>query len=238
MTALRSARIPGLDIRRSAASTVLALGLAVGCASPPMESIPASSPQVLIPVEPIRPEALVSVPETVESPLAEETSREEEALRLARLVLEHKGSKKLDAEQREAVARALTAAESDYGLSVILSLALIELESRFDPNARGPAGSIGLMQLQPATARAVAQRYGVKWRGEQTLRDPETNARLGLAYLAELHARFGRSDYAIAAYNIGPGNLRRLLARRPLGRGPYLTKIYANVDALREEYGD
>jgi len=238
MTALRPARIPGFDIRRSAASAVLALGFAVGCASPPIESIPASTPEASIPVDETRSEVVVSVSEAIETPLAEGPSREEEALRLARLVLEHKGSKKLDAEQREAVARALTAAESDYGLSVIFSLAIMQLESRFDPNAKGPAGSIGLMQLQPATARAVAQRYGFKWRGERTLRDPETNARLGLAYLAELHARFGRADYAIAAYNIGPGNLRRLLARRPLGRGPYLTKIYANVDALREQYVD
>jgi soluble lytic murein transglycosylase-like protein len=216
---------------------VVPLGLAIGCASPPAGSIPTSTPEALIPAEVIRSEPLASVPTALEPPVVEEASGEEETLRLARLVLEQKGSEKLDADQREAVARALAAAESDYGLSVIFSLAIMELESRFDPNARGPAGSIGLMQLQPATARAVAQRYGFKWKGERTLRDPETNARLGLAYLAELHARFGRTDYAIAAYNIGPGNLRRLLARRPLGRGPYLTKVYAHVDALREQYG-
>jgi soluble lytic murein transglycosylase len=215
------------------------MGLVVGCASPPSESIPASAPKALIPAEASPSDTSVSVPDAIEAPAGEETSREEEeTLRLARLVLQRKGSKKLDADQREAVARALAAAESDYGLSVIFSLAIMELESRFDPNAEGPSGSIGLMQLQPATARAVAQRYGFKWRGDRTLRDPETNARLGLAYLAELHARFGTTDYAIAAYNIGPGNLRRLLARRPLGRGPYLTKVYANVDSLREEYGE
>jgi len=238
MISLRSARIPAFAIRSSALSIVLVLGLAIGCASPRIGSIPASASKALIPAEASPSDTLVSVPDAIEARTVEETSRQEETLRLARLVLERKGSKKLDADQREAVARALAAAESDYGLSVVFSLAIMELESRFDPNAEGPSGSIGLMQLQPATARAVAQRYGFKWRGERTLRDPETNARLGLAYLAELHARFGTTDYAIAAYNIGPGNLRRLLARRPLGRGPYLTKVYAHVDALREEYGE
>jgi soluble lytic murein transglycosylase-like protein len=238
MISLRSAPVPGLDIRNSVASIVIAIGIATGCASPSVELARASTSSTLIPAEASPSDVLVGIPAAIEDPAVDEDSRESETLRLARRVLEQKGSKKLDADQREAVARAITAAESQFGLSVIFSLAIMELESRFDPNAKGPAGSIGLMQLQPATARALAQRYGFEWRGERTLRDPETNARLGLAYLGELHVRFGRTDHAIAAYNIGPGNLRRLLARRPLGRGPYLTKVYANVDALREQYGE
>lgn len=172
-------------------------------------------------------------PGDAESGSEQETNR---SLDFARVVLEREGGDKLDAEQREGVARALVSAESEHGISVILALAMMQLESRFDPHAKGPAGSIGLMQLQPATARAVARRHGFRWESSSTLLDPETNARLGLAYLAELRSRFGSTDHAVAAYNIGPGNLRRLLARRPLDRGPYLTKVYAHIDALREEY--
>jgi soluble lytic murein transglycosylase-like protein len=152
-------------------------------------------------------------------------------------VLEERGRRKLDAEEREGVARALAHAEAEHGVPVVVALAMIELESGFDPDARGPAGAIGLMQLQPATARAVARRVGLDWQSDRMLRDPETNARLGLAYLVELRTRFGTTDHALAAYNMGPGNLRRLLERRPLRRGPYLKRVYARVDALREAYG-
>jgi soluble lytic murein transglycosylase-like protein len=152
-------------------------------------------------------------------------------------VLEHKAGRKLSAAQRKSVARALVLGEEEHGLSVVLSLAIIELESGFDPNARGPAGSIGLMQLQPATAREIAQRNGLAWQSQNTLLDPEQNARLGLAYLAQLRKRFGTTERAVAAYNMGPGNLQRLLARRSLSRGPYLTKVYAHVDALHAEFG-
>jgi soluble lytic murein transglycosylase-like protein len=198
------------------------------------------------PVEP-RPGALGSADQTAAVPVGDldeggnESARdaaEAESLQFARAILERKGGRKLDAGQREGVARALVSAESEHGISVVLALAMIELESGFDPHAKGPAGSIGLMQLQPATARAVARRHGFDWKNSHTLLDPETNARLGLAYLAELRSRFGTTDHAIAAYNIGPGNLRRLLARHPLRRGPYLTKVYAHVDALREQYPD
>jgi soluble lytic murein transglycosylase-like protein len=158
------------------------------------------------------------------------------SLGFARVVLEHKARRKLDPEQRERVARILASAEREYGISVIHALAIIELESGFDPAARGPAGSIGLMQLQPATAREVAKRYGFHWTSDRTLLDPEQNARLGLAYLAELRRKFDTTEKAVAAYNIGPANLRRLLARRALRPGPYLTKFYAHVDALREDY--
>lgn len=160
------------------------------------------------------------------------------SLSLALSVLEGEGARNLDAEQRERVARALVFAEAEHGFPVLLSLAIIRQESRFDPAAKGPAGSIGLMQLQPATAHEVARRAGLNWNHSRTLLDPEQNVRLGLAYLEQLRLKFGSTEYAVAAYNIGPGKLRRLLARRPLRRGPYLTKVYAHVDALRKEYGE
>ena len=196
------------------------------CATPPPIDLTSSRPRVQPPLQ-----------ETGTPEDREQARRESESLRVARAVLEQKGSRKLDAAQREAIAHALVRAEREHGLSVIVSLAMIDLESRFDPHARGPAGSIGLMQLQPATARAVAQRHGLPWRSERTLLDPLANAQLGLAYLAELNKRFGNTDHAIGAYNIGPANMHRLLAKRPLRHGPYLTKVYSRIDALRQTYG-
>jgi len=189
-------------------------------------------------IEAPRIDAPAVAPVTEEIPRFAPTPTEQERFRFALRVLERKGARKLNAAQREGVARALVAAEVEHGLPLTLSLAIIELESRFNPRAKGPAGSIGLMQLQPATARETAERYGFRWTNNRMLLDPEQNARLGLAYLAELRRKFGTTEHAVAAYNIGPANLRRLLARRPLRRGPYLTKVFAHVDALHEEYGE
>ena len=135
------------------------------------------------------------------------------------------------------MARAVVGAESKHGLPAVLALAIMRQESRFNPSATGPAGSIGLMQLQPATAREMARRYQLVWKSNQTLLDPAQNTALGLAYLAELQRKFGTAEHAVAAYNIGPARLRRLLARGPLRRGPYLTKVYRHVETLRTEYG-
>lgn len=162
---------------------------------------------------------------------------ESASLAFARAVLEHKAATSLDAGQREAVARALVAGEVAHGFPVNLSLAIIELESGFDPSAEGPAGSIGLMQLQPATARELALRHGFDWSRHHTLLDPGKNTRLGIAYLADMQSKFGSIEHAIAAYHIGPGNLRRLLARGPLRRGPYLNRVYARAEALRDAFG-
>jgi soluble lytic murein transglycosylase len=93
------------------------------------------------------------------------------------------------------------------------------------------------MQLQPVTAREVARSHGLAWQSDLTLFDPVQNVRIGLAYLAELRNRFGSTDHAMAAYNIGPGALAKLLKKRPLRHGPYLKKVHAHAETLRSEFG-
>jgi len=110
-------------------------------------------------------------------------------------------------------AAALLRASNESGVSFDLLAAVARVESRFDAGAVAPDGSVGLMQLQPRTGRAVARRLGVPWRPF----DPETNARLGAAYLGELLRRYGCPRLALAAYNAGPGRVDRLLrAGRPV----------------------
>ena len=158
------------------------------------------------------------------------------SLSYVRSVLATRGMK-LDGVQREGVARALVRAEADHGISVLMTLALITQESRFDPRARGPSGSLGLMQLQPTTARDVARRHGLAWQSDRTLLDAVQNVRIGVAYLAELRERFGSTDHAMAAYNIGPGNLVKLLKKRPLRHGPYLKKVHGHASSMEAEFG-
>ncbi len=87
-------------------------------------------------------------------------------------------------------------------------LAMARQESAMDPSARSPKGAIGLLQLMPATARAVARKHNFRYRNSTTLLDPNTNANFGAAYLQELADRFnGNMIYATAAYNAGPGRV-------------------------------
>jgi soluble lytic murein transglycosylase-like protein len=77
--------------------------------------------------------------------------------------------------------------------------AIILVESAFDPAARSSAGALGLMQLMPATARAL---------GVNPLL-PDENIEGGVRYLSELFRMFGGIELALVAYNGGPGYARR-----------------------------
>lgn len=97
-----------------------------------------------------------------------------------------------------------------------LMQALIREESAFNPNARSPTGALGLAQLMPATAFAVARQLNVPLATSAALLEPQENIRLGSAYLGSLQRRFaGNPAYAVASYNAGPGAVDRWLSRFP-----------------------
>lgn len=90
-------------------------------------------------------------------------------------------------------------------------LAVIETESEFNPRIVGSHGEIGLMQIMPDTAEWIAGKNGLPWKGKKSLRDPAVNIRIGVTYLAFLREKFEGTAYQyVAAYNMGPGNVRKL----------------------------
>ncbi|MDY7233126.1 transglycosylase SLT domain-containing protein [Hyalangium rubrum] len=87
---------------------------------------------------------------------------------------------------------------------------LIREESRFNPRARSSTGALGLTQLMPATARAVAATLKMPTVNEQVLLQPAENIRVGATYLGQLLDRFeGNPAFAVAAYNAGPHAVER-----------------------------
>ncbi len=95
-----------------------------------------------------------------------------------------------------------------------LVLALLRQESSFSPTALSPKGARGLGQLMPDTARAAARRLGLPYSEGRLRRDPGYQLRLARAYFRDLRAAFGGERLlALAAYNAGPGRVRRWLAR-------------------------
>lgn len=86
---------------------------------------------------------------------------------------------------------------------------MIEQESKFDANARSSAGAVGLMQLQPATAKGIAKYTGGSKFVLSDLDDPEINVRYGAWYLHHLLQKYGDERLALAAYNAGQDNVDR-----------------------------
>ena len=94
--------------------------------------------------------------------------------------------------------------------------ALIRAESVWMADARSHANARGLMQLVPATGKALARKLGLRWRGAATLYEPRANITLGTAYLRAMLDRFGGEPaVATAAYNAGPTPATRWQQQRP-----------------------
>lgn len=93
---------------------------------------------------------------------------------------------------------------------------LMREESALDPNALSWAGAMGLVQLMPATARAVAAELKLRTPRPKDLLDPSLNLRLGAHYLGGLIKRFdGELVFAVGSYNAGPGAVNRWRRDRP-----------------------
>lgn len=103
-----------------------------------------------------------------------------------------------------------------HNIDIAWVFAVMRQESAFMKNARSHAGAMGLMQLMPATARAVARDIlKRKPPRRQELFRPETNIALGSAYLGQMKNELGNSAIlATAAYNAGPHRVTRWLPER------------------------
>ena len=101
-----------------------------------------------------------------------------------------------------------------HGLDPYFVMAVISGESSFNPQAIGPVGEIGMMQIRPTTGEWMAKKVKMKWNGEKTLRDPIANIKLGTAYIAWLREKFdNHGQLYLAAYNMGARSVNKALAK-------------------------
>lgn len=90
-------------------------------------------------------------------------------------------------------------AATRHGIPVDLFLRLVQQESGWNPKALSHKGAMGLAQLMPQTAQAL--------RVDPT--DPAQNLEGGARYLKMQYRAFGTWELALAAYNAGPGAVKK-----------------------------
>jgi len=95
-------------------------------------------------------------------------------------------------------------------------LGLMRSESAMAEDAVSPADARGLMQVMPATAQQLAQRYQYPYSGKDQLMQARDNIQFGTTFLRELMNRYDNNTaLASAAYNAGPGAVNRWLKDLP-----------------------
>ena len=130
-------------------------------------------------------------------------------LLLAAIVANYWRQRHLESSQDQPI----LAAARRYGVHPALIKAVVWRESRFDPDARGSKGEIGLMQIMEPTGREWAETEHVTLLFHQQLSDPELNTRCGTWLLRKLLRRYEQTDnatvYALADYNAGRTHVLR-----------------------------
>ncbi len=82
------------------------------------------------------------------------------------------------------------------------------VESGLNPRARSRAGAVGLWQFVPGTGKYY--KLNIDWYIDERS-DPEKSTKAACEYLRYLHTMFNNWELALAAYNCGPGNVRKAI---------------------------
>lgn len=112
-------------------------------------------------------------------------------------------------------------ASRTYGVSKSLLIAVAKAESNFNPNDVSHAGASGIMQLMPGTAKSL---------GVKNVFDPYENIMGGAKLLRDNIRSFGSVPLALAAYNAGPGAVKKYNGVPPYKETQnYVKKIMADL---------
>ena len=142
-----------------------------------------------------------------------------------------------DSSMHVRVARAVLDESRAARLDPLLVLAVIHVESSFDPDAFSQAGAVGLMQLLEPTLEKELKRAGLAAADPS---DPVANVQAGVRYLRRLVRIFGALDVALMAYNAGPN---RILGHLRNGEIPerfheYPKRVNEELSRLRSVFAD
>lgn len=109
-------------------------------------------------------------------------------------------------------------------------LAMIEVESGYQYDARSADGGIGYMQI-----RYEAHKDRMGGAAEETLKNPYTNIRIGMDYLKELSDRFISKDEVLTAYNYGVTGAYKNFWNDSVYNSPYSDKVLGKRERIMED---
>ncbi|MBQ7764024.1 lytic transglycosylase domain-containing protein [bacterium] len=104
----------------------------------------------------------------------------------------------------------------EMGVDPALALSIAKKESGFKHELKSPYGAVGVFQVLPSTAKKIGFN-------PYYLND---NIKAGLTYYKMMYKMFGSTELALAAYNAGPGNVKKYGGTIPPFRE---TKRFVNV---------
>ena len=87
----------------------------------------------------------------------------------------------------------------EMGVDPALALSIAKKESGFKHELKSPYGAVGVFQVLPSTAKKIG--YNPYYLNE--------NIKAGLTYYKMMYKMFGSTELALAAYNAGPGNVKK-----------------------------
>jgi hypothetical protein len=131
----------------------------------------------------------------------------------------------IDPELARTVAKSVHRYAELYGKDANLILAMIAVESRFDPNAVSPKGAVGLMQVMPQWKKVL----GIT--GD--LSDPEVSIKYGLQILGFYDEMYRDLEMALTAYNRGPGPVDMALMHGQDPKNKYAPRVLEMYEKLK-----
>jgi soluble lytic murein transglycosylase-like protein len=121
----------------------------------------------------------------------------------------------------ERVVAAAWRAADEVGLDPLTVLAVISVESRFNPIAESGVGAKGLMQIIPRYHRAKLEAEG----GEDAVLDPESNILVGSRILQEYVRRSGTLEGGLQLYNGAARDSAALYAQKVFAERARLERV-------------
>lgn len=139
--------------------------------------------------------------------------------------------------QKREIAETIMRVSEEQNIDPLLILSIIKVESSFRPRVVSYAGAIGLMQVKPVVVRELGEEVPQCTSMRKWLKEPIANIDVGVQYLSYLRERFGQDNWyhVLAAYNMGPTRIKRLIrCRRSPSRRYYskVMKVYRNYQGL------
>lgn len=128
------------------------------------------------------------------------------------------GCSQVNAASVEEIKSTIVTQAMELGIDPALALSIAQVESNFKMEARSHCGAVGVFQLMPTTAKKIGiNPYSLV-----------ENIKGGLKYYLMMYKMFGSVELALAAYNAGPGNVKKYGTIPPFGETQrFVQKIMA-----------